>query len=132
MLGSGRALTALWSHKLRQKQSLLSASEVCGGRLAADKDRRLLDKEIKGRSSVSDPPPHTSGGVVPVVKEYLAEQSEALKNLTSPHSTRLGVPSTYSAGLSPGLVPMSAVSQIAQGLRSHFPHPRLRQNVTYS
>lgn len=79
MLGTGRALTVLRSHKRRQKQSLLSASEVCAGRLAADKDRRLSDKEIKGRSSVSDPPPHTSGRMAPVVKEYLAEQSEALR-----------------------------------------------------
>lgn len=30
---------------------------ACGGRPAAAEDRQLLDKEIKGGSSISDPPP---------------------------------------------------------------------------
>lgn len=119
------SLVALRSNKLGWRQSFLSTGEVCGGRLAADGDRHLLDKEIKGSSGTADPPPGTSSKVISVVREYFAEQSEAPKNLTSPHITGLEAPGTYSEGMSPACSSVCRCPKLIQGLRSCLPraHP---------
>lgn len=53
------------------------------------------------------PTSHTSSKVISVLKEYLAKQTEAVKNLRSPHTTSLGVSGIYYVELPLGSVPLS-------------------------
>lgn len=120
-------VTALWSDQLKWKWSFLTASKVPGwgrGALAGTDISWIQRYREEGASA---PPPHTGSEVTALVKEYLAEQSEAL-NLASPRSRRnLGEFCIYSVELSPTHpIPLSMrVPSVASPKKSLPPSPLL-------